>query len=683
MQQRLDKNPDLLHQHWWRGTLTYILALVIIALLALLSHYLVQSIVDQQESTARVVNIAGRQRMLSQRITLFASELRQTRTEELHGAELASYYDAISTMSTMHYALMNGASSLNIPTPSSNAIKAMFNQPPTNLHQKVTEFLVLAERVVDASLDMSQRNEAYKQLRQAARAEMLQSLDAVVLQFQRESEAAISQLQRYNRLSLGGMLLTLLIEALFIFRPLLLSLYRREQEYHALLADMDEEIAEQIQFQTFNDPLTHLPNRLSILEKIQSYIELAQHNHSQVIVIYIGVDRFKDINDSLGHDQGDLFLVDLGERLANVAESNRGTVARMASDEFAIVLEQDDEKLELVQLMHQLSKSISQPYEHNERVLQVTASLGLAVYANDGEDANTLVMHANHAMRIAKEDGGSCFRFFQPAMTIKMTRRIQLEHELRQALNAEGQLMLFYQPKVSLKTGEIIGVEALIRWRHPEEGMLSPAEFIPIAEDSGLIVELGDWVLVQAMWQLREWQKQDIYLEMAINVSVKQLMRRNISDRLLALAEQMDIEPRYVQIEITESNIMDNMSQIMGQLVDIEKNGFVLAIDDFGTGHSSLARLRDLPFKVLKIDRSFVMNAVTDAKDQQLVAAIVDIGHSLNKTVIAEGVETTEQQKLLQSLGCEEGQGYLYAKPNSAKQLASMLQQRKIALEPR
>ncbi|WP_052074772.1 putative bifunctional diguanylate cyclase/phosphodiesterase [Shewanella mangrovi] len=682
MHERVYKNPELLRQHWRKGTLTYLLALVIIAVLALLSHYLVQSIVDEQEATARVVNLAGRQRMLSQRITLFASELRDAGASQLREPLAAAYYDAISTMSTMHYALMNGSSSLNIPTPTSAHIKQIFNQPPVNLHQKVTEFLVIADEVVDTSLTPAQRDAAYAQLKQSARADMLNSLDTLVFQFQHESEAAIKQLQRYNRFSLGGMLVTLFLEAFFIFRPLLLSLYRREKQYHQLLLEMDEEIAEQIQYQTFYDPLTKLPNRLSLLEKIQSHIEIAQQNQTQVIVISIGLDRFKDVNDSLGHDQGDVFLVDLAERLTDIATRHRGIVARVAGDEFAIVLEQNDEKLELVQLMRLLSQSISRPFEQENILLQVTASLGLAFYADDGADAHSLLMHANQAMRNAKDEGGNCFRFFQSAMTSKMTRRITLEQELRQALNSEGQLMLFYQPKVALQTGEIIGVEALIRWNHPEEGMLSPAEFVPIAEDSGLIVELGDWVLVQALWQLREWQKEDIYIEMAINVSVKQLMRRNICDRISALAEQMDIEPRYIQIEITESNIMDNMNHIMTQLVDIEKRGFALAIDDFGTGHSSLARLRDLPFKVLKIDRSFVMNALKEAKDQQLVAAIVDIGHSLNKTVIAEGIETVEQQQLLQSLGCEEGQGYLYARPRPAKQVTSMLLQRQLELTP-
>lgn len=680
MHERIYKDSARLRQYWLRGTLTYVLALIIIALLALLSHYLVQSIVDEQEATARVVNLAGRQRMLSQRITLYAGELREASSSELREPLTAEYFDAMSTMSTMHYALMNGSNVLNIPMPTSEKIQQIFSQPPVDLHKKVVNFLSLAESVTDETLTTEQRNDAYQQLKIAAHSDILQSLDTLVFQFQADSESAIKQLQQFNRFSLGGLLLTLFLEAFFIFRPLLLSLHRREKEYLTLLQDMDDEIAEKIQFQTFNDPLTELPNRVALLEKIKTYIDIAQQNKNHVIVISIGLDRFKDVNDSLGHDLGDLLLLELAERLRDIATSHRGVVARVAGDEFAIVLEQVDEQLELVQFMRQLSQSIAVPFEQDNTTVQVTASLGLAFYADDGADARSLLMHANQAMRSAKDEGGNCFRFFQSVMTSKMTRRIKLEQELRQALNSSGQLMLFFQPKVALASGQVTGVEALLRWHHPEEGMLSPVEFIPIAEDSGLIQELGDWVIVQSLWQLREWQRQDIFVEMAINVSVKQLLRGNLSDRITSLVEQMEIEPRYVQLEVTESHIMDNMNRIMQQLQTLAKAGFSLAIDDFGTGHSSLARLRDLPFKVLKIDRSFVSNALKESKDQQLVAAIIDIGHSMNKSVIAEGIETIEQQLLLQSLGCDEGQGYLYSRPRPAKQLLGLLQQGKIEL---
>lgn len=675
MKRALYQNPHLLRLHWRRGTLTYLLALLIIGILALLSHYLVQRIVNQQEASARVVNLAGRQRMLSQRITLFAGQLLAEKKQRSPTLFPGEYLDAIATMNKVHQALMHGSVSMAIPAPSSKAIQQIFHQPPVDLDQRLQVFFRLAKQVVDQSLTLPEREQAYLQLRASARYDILNALDTLVLQFQQDSEAAIVKLQRYNRLSLIGMLSTLLLEALFIFRPLLVSLYRREKQYLRLLWKMDSEIAHRVRFQAFNDPLTCLPNRLSMLEKIQTCVDLAQQNKSALVVISVGLDRFKDINNSLGHDKGDELLVGIATRLETLVKHYRGFLGRITGDEFAVVLDQRKDNLELVQLMRELLQAVAAPFEGDGFCVQVTASLGLAFYADDGASARSLLMHANQAMRIAKDEGGRCFRFFQPMMTSKMTRRIQLDQELRQAMTDCSQLMLFYQPKVDLRDGRICGVEALLRWKHPQQGMISPAEFIPIAEDSGLIVELGDWVMVRALEQLAQWQQQGMAVDVAINVSVKQLLRSNISERIQTLAQQLGVASQHVQLEITENNIMDNMSRIMPQLQALTQQGFTLAIDDFGTGHSSLSRLRDLPMKVLKIDKSFVANALRDQKDVQLVEAIIEIGHILNRTIIAEGIETAEQMALLQQLGCEEGQGYLFARPMAAEQLEPLLRQ--------
>ncbi|MFQ6372071.1 putative bifunctional diguanylate cyclase/phosphodiesterase [Shewanella sp. YIC-542] len=680
MQKPVYGDLNFLRMHWRRGTLTYIFALVIIGLLALFSHYLVQVIVTQQEASARVVNLAGRQRMLSQRITLFASQLLTEKTQQSPTLFPGEYADALKKMQQVHQALMHGSATMAIPAPASAAIQKIFHEAPVNLDKRLESFFQLAEMVIDPTLTPVEQEQAYLQLRQLARYDILNALDALVLQYQQDSEAAIAKLQRYNRLSLLGMFLTLLLEAVFIFRPLLVSLYRREKQYVRLLRKMDSEITHRVRFQTFNDPLTGLPNRLSTLEKIQTYVELAQQNNSALVVISIGLDRFKDINNSLGHDKGDEILLGVAERLNRLTNQYQGFLGRITGDEFAMVLDQHKENIALVQLMHRLLQVVEAPFEGKGFAVQITASLGLAFYADDGTSARSLLMHANQAMRIAKDDGGRCFRFFQQLMTSKMTRRIQLDQELRQAMNDDTQLMLFYQPKVDLQRGRITGVEALLRWQHPQRGMISPEEFIPIAEDSGLITELGDWVMLRALEQLSLWQQQGITVDMAINVSVKQVMRQNTCERIQVLARHHHIAPQQIQLEITESNIMDNMSRIMPMLQAIQQQGFTLAIDDFGTGHSSLSRLRDLPVKVLKIDKSFVINAMGDQKDAQLIEAIIEIGHTLNRTIIAEGVETDEQLALLQRLGCEEGQGYLFAKPLPARDVEPLLLQGRIAL---
>nr|WP_321241650.1 EAL domain-containing protein [uncultured Tolumonas sp.] len=672
-------DPSALKQHWRTGTVTYLIALSIIALLSLFSHYLVQSIVQKQEATARVVNQAGRQRMLSQRITRFAGEMLLPIERQSTPQLRQEYLAAIDNMAEVHQALVNGSVRLQIPIPDSIAIQQLFHQNPINLNKQVTDFITTAKQLADTQLSQETRQNALIQLRFAANRNLLDSLDKLVSQYQYESEQAVYKLQNYNRLSLFGMLLTLLLEALFIFRPLLLNLFRREQQYHQLLAEMESEISDRIHFIAFHDPLTELPNRLSLLERVKTAIQSVEQNQSHLVVISIGLDRFKDINNSLGHDQGDDLLVAIANRLDATAHKHNGVAARIAGDEFVLFLNNKVKTLDLMRILRQLKLSIIQPLELNKRDVQIGASLGIAVFPEDGVQAEELLLHANQAMRVAKTDGGNAFRFFQPTMTVNMARKMKLEQELRLAI-ISNQLELHYQPKIRLTTGEITGVEALIRWHHPDEGMLSPAEFIPIAEDSGLIVDLGDWVLVEALRQASIWHKQQIMIDIAINVSVKQLLRRNVSDRICALSEQMAINTHYIQLEITENNMMENLPRIIDQLEQLRNSGFVIAIDDFGTGHSSLASLRDLPINVLKIDRSFVTQAMEDDKDAQIVRAIIEMGHSLNKQIIAEGIETTEQMYLLQNFNCDEGQGYLFSKPVSARLITPLLEQHMIQI---
>ena len=672
-------DPLALKQHWRSGTVTYLIALSIIAMLSLFSHYLVQNIVQKQEATARVVNQAGRQRMLSQRITRFAGEMLLPVERQSTPRLRQEYLAAIDNMAEVHQALVKGSARLQIPVSDSITIKQLFHQNPINLDKQVTDFIATAQQLADTQLSQEIRQNGLVQLRLAANSKLLNSLDILVSQYQRESEQAVYKLQNYNQLSLFGMLLTLFLEALFIFRPLLLNLFRREQQYHQLLTEMENEISDRIHFIAFHDPLTELPNRLSLLERIKTAIQAVEQSQNHLVVISIGLDRFKDINKSLGHDQGDDFLVAIANRLDTTAHEHNGVAARITGDEFVLFLNNKVKTLDLMRILRQLKLSIIQPLELNKRTVQIGASLGIAVFPDDGVQAEELLLHANQAMRVAKTDGGNGFRFFQPTMTVNMARKMKLEQELRLAI-ISNQLELFYQPKIRLTTGEITGVEALIRWHHPEEGMLSPAEFIPIAEDSGLIVDLGDWVLVEALRQAAVWHKQHIMIDIAINVSVKQLLRRNVGDRINALSEQMAINTHYIQLEITENNMMENLPRIVEQLEQLQKNGFVIAIDDFGTGHSSLASLRDLPVNVLKIDRSFVTQAMQDDKDAQIVRAIIEMGHSLNKQIIAEGIETTEQMYLLQNFNCDEGQGYLFSKPVSARLITPLLEQHMIQI---
>jgi diguanylate cyclase (GGDEF)-like protein len=667
-------DPTQLKHHWRKSTVTYLIALLIIALLSVCSHFLVQSIVQEQESAARVVNLAGRQRMLSQRIARFAGELMLPNERQSTPSLSQEYRQAVANMADVHQALLYGSVQLHIPRSNSKNISSIFHQQPILLDQQMSEFLSAAKQIIDPQISINKRQTELIKIRTAANKNILEGLDALVHQYQLESEQAINKLTHYNQLSLIGMIITLLLEAVYIFRPLLLNLYRREQAYQKLVQEMEIEISDRIHFLAFHDPLTELPNRISLLSQMNAALQFYEKNKRHIALIAIGLDRFKDINESLGHDQGDDLLLKLSQRLTSIAQENDSSIARTGGDEFVLLQDNVTNKIDLMRILRQLNNSINQPYELNNCTIQLTASLGIAVYPEDGEQASDLLLHANQAMRSAKNEGGGCFSFFQSVMTTRMARRMKLEQELRIAINS-NQLVLYYQPKINLKTSAIIGVEALIRWNHPQEGMLPPDEFIPIAEESGLIVELGDWVLVTALKQSAEWSKQNILIDIAINVSVKQLLKRNLCDRITALARQMDINPRYVQLELTENNIMDNISRLNDQLEQLQLAGFRIAIDDFGTGYSSLASLRNLPVKILKIDKSFVKKANYDEKDARIVRAIIDMGHSLNKIIIAEGIETKEQMALLQQYACDEGQGYLFAKPLPEHLITPLLKQ--------
>ncbi|CAG9297810.1 EAL domain-containing protein [Celerinatantimonas diazotrophica] len=680
------KTSNNIHYHWRHGTYTYLAALALIAILAICSHYLVQGIITEQEATARIVNLAGRQRMLSQRITLFAGDIVNNKESSYKLAK--EYQQSIEQMTRVHEGLINGSKQLEIPLLTSQAVRAIFFKPPVNLDQKVNNFLHLASTLTSDNINSKHQRDLFNQLKFSAYHEMLQSLDTLVLRYQQESESAIQQLQFYNRISLGGMLLTLLLEAIFIFRPLLLNLYRRERQYVTLLQQKEQEIADHVRFQVFNDYLTKLPNRLAMLERIQTCIQLVNHNRSHLVVIAISLNRFSSINESLGHENGDLLLIELAGRLNQfIGQKYYGFVGRIVADEFAMVIDLSKDSTETPLLLRQLSALIHTPISLQSpqpQDVQLSASFGLAFYPDDGQNPYELILHANQAMGIAKTEGGENFRIFSPTMTSQISRRNWIEQHLRQSLHERGkeQLQLVYQPKVNLQTYQLMGVEALLRWNHPQEGPISPAEFIPVAESSGVILELGEWVLIQAFKQIAQWQKQNLSIKVAVNVSVKQLLKENISQSIIAIANRARINPSMVQIEITEDHMMENLTQIINELTMLERFGFELAIDDFGTGHSSLARLRNLPVKYLKIDRSFVCNAPHDHKDAQLVAAIIDMGHSLNKVIIAEGIETTEQMELLQTLGCEQGQGFLFAKPLKPEELIKFIHLNHIAPTP-
>jgi diguanylate cyclase (GGDEF)-like protein/PAS domain S-box-containing protein len=422
-----------------------------------------------------------------------------------------------------------------------------------------------------------------------------------------------------------------------------------------------------------HDVVTNLPNRLLLNDRITQSIALALRQNKSIAVIFLDLDRFKYINDSLGHETGDKLLRSVSKRLlASVRGSD--TVSRQGGDEFVILLSEISHPEDAAKSAKKILLSLSAPHSIAGQDLHIDGSIGISVYPEDGEDAETLIKNADTAMYHAKGTGRNNFQFFKGDMNLRAVERQSLEGSLRHALEGE-QFLLHYQPKVNLDTGEITGVEALIRWQHPDRGLISPGRFIPIAEDCGLIVQIGRWVLREACRQAREWQDaESLRLPIAVNVSALEFRDPGFVDSVRTVLQETGLEARYLELELTEGVLMEDGQSTAAVLQELKKMGVHLAVDDFGTGYSSLSYLQQFPIDVLKIDQSFVHHITGNPDDSPIVSAIIDMGKNLKQRVIAEGVETQGQLAFLQAQRCAEGQGYLFSRPLAAAQFAYLLQ---------
>ncbi|MDI1266509.1 MAG: EAL domain-containing protein, partial [bacterium] len=437
-------------------------------------------------------------------------------------------------------------------------------------------------------------------------------------------------------------------------------------------ADEKTRADERIEYLASHDSLTDLPNREMFNGMLRRSIDAADRYNRQFAVLFIDLDRFKIINDSLGHDAGDMLLVEIGNRLRRGLRSS-DVVARLGGDEFVVILEEAAERHEVERVASELLSLLSQPMQLSGHECHTTASIGIAMYPADGGDMQTLTKNADMAMYLAKEDGKNGFRFFTKEIKSQSIERLTLENALRRALERD-QFSLHYQPKIDMVSGQITGVEALLRWIHPELGMVSPGQFIPLAEETGLIVPIGRWVLQEACAQNMAWQRRGLRpVTMAVNLSPRQFadahLLHDVDEALLASG----MSPVLLQLEVTESMVMRNVSRAIKILDAIQSRGIRLAIDDFGTGYSSMSLMKQFPIDTIKIDRSFVRDLPNDSEDQAIAQAIISMGKALGMTVIAEGVETVEQQTFLRNHACDEMQGFLFSKPLPAKQMADLL----------
>jgi len=426
-----------------------------------------------------------------------------------------------------------------------------------------------------------------------------------------------------------------------------------------------------------HDVLTELPNRHLLIDRMHHAVEHSRRINKQTGILFMDLNRFKQVNDSLGHDIGDLLLKEVSARLKKVVRET-DTVARLGGDEFVIVLDDLSSIERMATVAQAILDCIAAPVKLAGHELSISTSIGGSVFPKDGHDVATLLKHADLAMYQAKELGSGSFRFYDPDMNIKILERLLTESALQRALE-KGEFIIYYQPRVCVVRKAIIGVEALVRWNHPEKGLIAPADFIPLAEEIGMISAIGEWVLRTACAQNRAWQEAGFpFIKMAVNVSPQQLRSSRIEKTVQSVLADTGLDARYLELEIIETGLMQNIELSFETLLGIRNSGVSISIDDFGTGYSSLSHIKRLPVDTLKIDKSFIRDIANDRNDAAIVCATIAMAQHMDLNIVAEGVTAAEQVRFLARHHCNEMQGYLFSRPLPADELEILLKARDI-----
>ncbi|HKO87819.1 MAG TPA: EAL domain-containing protein [Burkholderiales bacterium] len=459
----------------------------------------------------------------------------------------------------------------------------------------------------------------------------------------------------YERLGwYAAMALFIVAAALFVAYLLLLGLRRALTRTE-----------ERLEFLAHFDPTTNLPNRNMFNQSLEAALDRARRSGRGVALLFLDLDRFKYINDTLGHHVGDALLAAVAMRLSETVRKS-DLVCRLGGDEFTVLVENVSQAESLSYMCEHLIGAVSRPFTISQQEIYIGTSVGISIYPTDAPDAETLIKHADVAMYDAKEKGRNNFQFFSSEMNVRSLRRLALENKLRHAI-ARNEFTLHYQPQIDLSTGQIVCMEALLRWNEAERGTISPGEFIPVAEDCGLIVAIGEWVLQQACGQMRHWRAMGFNdMRMSVNLSSRQFNQDDLLDVVTSVLRHNNLDPQALELEITEGSLMDGSEHVVAKMQRLRDLGVQLAIDDFGIGYSSMSYLKRFPLSRLKIDSSFVRDIPHDQDDVAITGAIIALAKSLGLGVVAEGVETQAQIEFLLANGCEEAQGYYYARPMPA-----------------
>ncbi len=432
---------------------------------------------------------------------------------------------------------------------------------------------------------------------------------------------------------------------------------KREHENH--LEELVAERTSKLNYLAYNDPLTGLPNRVFFEDRL-TQILLQQREKRKVAVFFVSLDRFKALRDTLGHSVGDRLIKEVAHRLETVAET-QAAVARFEGDEFALLFTYENLQ-ELEAFGSDVFDAFHSPLVVGDDEIVIPISMGISLSPDDGNDSQTLLTNAGAALSYVRKNGGNNYKFFTSDLHDTAMSRLALENELRRALE-RSEFELYYQPKVDMVTGKMSGMEALLRWNHPELGLVPPLDFIPLAEETGLILPIGEWVLRTACAQTKAWHDKGFDLNVAVNLSPRQFQQTDLVSTINRIVAETGFDPRELNLEVTESSIMNNAESAAVTLRALQDTGISISIDDFGTGYSSLGILKNLPIDVLKIDKTFINDVTTNPDDGALVTAVITLAHNLRLSVVAEGVETREQLEFLRALNCDKWQGYLYSKP--------------------
>jgi len=429
---------------------------------------------------------------------------------------------------------------------------------------------------------------------------------------------------------------------------------------------------EKLRHQAYFDSLTGLPNRMNFKERVRSNIADSHRHNKQFAIMFMDLDRFKFVNDTLGHAIGDLLLITAAHRIKKALRET-DTVARLGGDEFTIIVTDAEHNERLGAVAEKILNQLEKPMKLEGHDIYVTGSIGIAIYPEDGEDFDTLTKHADAAMYQAKDSTGDSYHFFQPEINEVAEHRMALERELRKAADLH-QLEVYYQPKVDTRDGKLKGLEALIRWHHPDLGDISPGEFIPVAEDTGLIVDLGYWIFHQVCRDVKKWSNENYVVpQVSINISPRQFHQKDLVEQLIKSCEETDINPNQLELEVTEGLVINNLDLAISMLQKLRDLGFSIAMDDFGTGYSSLSYLKKMPLDIVKIDQSFVRDMCNNRDDEAIITAIISMAHSLDLEVVAEGVETEQQLNFLKQHGCDLMQGYYFGVPTPTSEISKFL----------